>query len=399
MTVLKGEYEGSCGADKALLQIETGRSMGTPAPGNALKDYSITGRIGYTNGPLCEGNGQSKYCGQYPYSTGTYSPFANRITMQGPLGTLDCSKSKDELRCNVFGYNKRGSCKLARKGTPAAAPTQAAQEFFLNVPEEDMAPLPAPNPPDNADLVNSLDGEYYGFLHHENRNVYQLMEMGIIASTSTENPHIENQVIVNPTILLRLGASWDDNAALTLIFPQRIFDQTQGFSFQAADNDYFAVIGRWRKGYVSGVMYSRAYGRIGSFELQKKARPAPSTGMELLFNPKGDFKGPSDASPARKNKMDVSIEIPNQVSGPAKAGIPLLGRYSGPGQMTMFDASSLDLNTGALSFLIVKAAGDRLITGSMPSATQLKLIWPPGPALGAPMDEYKPLTFLPKRKN
>lgn len=397
-TVLKGNYTGTCGKDQANLQIETGRGLGASAPGNAFAAYSITGRLGFTNGPLCDSGSNSKFCSLYPYSTGTYSPFANRITMQGPLGTLECRKFGDELQCKAFGYDKSGACKLTKKSIAPTPAIQIPSSIFLDVPTDHMARLPAPQPPDNEELVKALDGDFYGFLHHENRDVYQLIEMNILASTSTENPHIQNDVIVNPTMRLRLGGSWDDSTALTLVFSQRVFGLNQGFSFQSDDNDYFAVIGDWRRGYVSGVIYSHAYGRVGTFELQKNERPRVSSQMNTLPNPMGNFRGPHNGPPPLKNVWRIAIDIPNQGSGTGKGAVPLLGRYSGPGSMTMFDASSLDLNTDTLSFLISKPAGDRLITGAPGANGGLTLLWPVAPALGAPMRFYESYTYVPVQK-
>jgi hypothetical protein len=59
----------------------------------------------------------------------------------------------------------------------------------------------------------------------------------------------------------------------------------------------------------------------------------------------------------------------------------------------LFDAATLDLNTGALGFLAKKEAGDRLITGQVISDRQIKLLWPVGPALGAPMGNYQAYTY------
>lgn len=396
VSMLKGEYQGLCGKDPADLQIETARGLGASAPGNALTGYSITGRMGYSNGPLCAPDKTNRYCGLYVYNTGTYSPFKNRLTMQGALGTIDCSKIGDTLQCNVFGYDKNGACRLIKKSEAPTAPVQIPASIFLDVPADQMQPLPDPAPPGNEGLVAALDGDFYGFLHFENRDVYQLMEMSVVASTSTENPHIQNQVNVAPTILLRAGSSWDSTPLLSMVYPQRVFWLTDGFAFEADGVDYYAVIGQWRKGYVAGVFYSRSFGRVGTFELQKGSRPALPDGMNLISDPTGYYNGPKDAPDPYKNSWSISIEIPNLVPGPGQTGVPLMGRYNGPGTMTMFAASSLDLNTGSLGFLVQKPYGDRLVTGEMISGGRLRLTWPNGPALGAPMSGYGAFTYEPK---
>ncbi len=399
--LLAGEYVGSCGPDLARLQIETGRGIGPSVPGNALSEYSITGRLGYKNGPLCnpartEGY---EYCSLYPYSTGAYSPFAQRLKMQGPLGTIDCTKSKDELKCEVTGNSKKGSCVLKKKSTAATAPVVYPATFTIDVPSGLKEPLPDPLPPGNEALLSSLNGTFYGLLHYENRDLYHWMEMGIVATTSTENQHNENQIDIEPTILLRLGAGIDSSPALSLSFSQRVFWLSPGFALKSESSDYSAVIEEWKMGYVSGVMYSRSYGRIGTFEMIKGSRPKIPSSLVLMPDLTGDYQGPKDAPhPMKKDVWSISIEIPNQNPAPDQTGVPLLGHYVGPGVVSNFDASSFDLNTGALSFLIKKSAGDRIVRGEVNLNKNLKLFWPVGPTLGAPMFPYGAYSYAPKSK-
>ncbi|RYG63491.1 hypothetical protein EON80_21120 [bacterium] len=194
-------------------------------------------------------------------------------------------------------------------------------------------------------------------------------------------------------MFLRLGSSWESSRALTLVFPERIFGLNQGFAFQSEENDYYPVIGEWKAGYISGVMYSRSYGRVGTFELVKGRKPQIPAGTEFIPNPLGDYRGPYDGPGRLKNIWALSIDVPNQGSGPSNGGIPLLGRYSGPGRMTMFDASAFDANSGNLAFLISNGAGDRIITGEPTPTGELKLLWPVAPALGSPMNYYRHYSY------
>lgn len=395
MPVIQGEYGGKCGSDPALLQVETGRLVGAEVPGNAMPELSITGRLGYTNGPVCYPDEKNKFCALYPYSTGTFSPFTNRLKMQGKLGTIDCTRSADTLKCQVLGFSKKGSCVLTKKSSAPTEPIQIPAGISLNVTSDQQAPLPPPVPPGNEDLIDALNGNFYGFLHYENRDVYQLMEMGVIATTSTENPHIQNQVMIAPTLLLRLGSSWKSDPVASVVYPQRVFWMNEGFALQGM-GDYFAVIDTWQVGYVKGVLYSGSFGRIGTFEMQKNVPPDVPSDMKLLPSLRTDYIGPIDAPKPIANAWQFSLETPNQILGPDQSGVPLLGQFSGPGVTGVFEGSSLDLNTGSLSMLIKDTEGDRLITGSIQSDGYLKLLWPVGPALGAPMKGYRSYTYGPQ---
>ncbi len=390
--ILAGEYFGKCAKEAAALQIETARVQADETAGNALVGYSITGRIGFRNGTLCD-LGKNQFCNLYPFSTGTYSPFSTQLTMQGPLATLSCVKFQDSLQCDLSGFDGKRVCKFDKKTKPPTPPIQAPASFLIDVSPAGMAVLPDPRPPANEALVGALNGEFFGFLHHENRDIYQLMEMNLVASTSTVNPHIENQVLVEPTMNLRLGSSWDSSSAVSFLYPQRVFWMNSGFSFQGEEQDLFVVIGNWRVGYLSGVLYSRSFGRVGTFEMIKDSRPTLPPGMPLTQDPEGDFLGPSDSLPSLRNSRKLSVEVRGQTTGP---GLPLVARYGGPGIQKMFDLASFDFNSGQLSFLIKNEKGDRLITGQSVSTGALKLLWPVGPSLAAPMANYRPLTYQRK---
>jgi hypothetical protein len=399
LSMLRGEYIGKCGSDSGNLQIETGRLLGANSPGNALSGYSITGRLGFPNASLCSPDKNNKFCSQSPFSTGAYSPFTGRLTMHGPLGDIDCNKRGDALECNFFLYNRRGTCKLEKSASASSPPNQALPSIFLKVPPSQKAPLPSPQPPGNEELLAALNGDFYGFLHYENRDAYQLMEMSVVATTSTENPHIQNQVMIEPTVLLRLGSSWDSLPALSAAYPQRIFFMNPGFALESDENDYFIVINNWRMGYISGVLYSRSFGRVGTFEILKGERPMVPPEMSVIPNPAGEYRGPTDSPQNLKNIWSLSIEVPNQIPSLGQSGIPLLARFGGPGIMNTFDAALVDLNSGAMSLLIKNGKGDRLVTGEVLPNNSLRLLWPTGPALGAPMAHYQPFIYLPLTGN
>ena len=283
---------------------------------------------------------------------------------------------------------------MKKKFEPFSQPIQAPKTSFIGVPVDSKKALSDPLPPENAALLKDLNGDFYGFLHHENRDLYQPLEMNVVASTSTENPHVQNQVMINPTLFLRLGKSWDTPTVLSIFFPQRVFWMNPGFAFQDASSDYIAVISSWRKGYVSGILYSRSYGRIGSFEMLKGSKPPAFEHMNSMESPFKNFRGPIDLD-SIKNLRTISIEIPNQIPASGQSGIPVLGRFSSPGVMSMFDAGSIDLNTGSVNLLIRNSKGDRLVTGEITKQGSMSLLWPVGPALGAPMVDYKAFSYLP----
>lgn len=394
---LNGEYYGKCGRDEAKLQIETALVGEANPTGNALTGFTITGRLGYTNGPLCYKIDGKRFCSLYPYGSGTYSPYTGRLTMRGPRGTIDCNANADSLQCTVFGYDKNGPCTFTKKSVAASGPKEIPSEFQITVPAEKMKALPDPNPPGSEELLSALNGDYYGVLHYENRDVYQLAEMSVVATTSTENEHIPNQVFVEPSLSLRLGTSWESAPAVSIGYPQRVFWLNSGFALQSDTNEYLVVIGMWRTGYIRGVVYSKVYGRVGIFEMIKGEKPQLPRNLNFIASPTGSYIGPKEKVNVPKDSRTISIEIPTRVET-GGAGVPLSARYSSPGHMTNFDFAMMDLNTGRVAFLIKEADTERLLTGQ-PENGNLKVLWPVGGVLGAPMEFYQPYTYVRDAKN
>ncbi len=390
---ISGEYVGRCGRDKAKLQIETGVVGAANQPGNALLGFSITGRLGFMNGPLCFGNAAEKFCSLYTYSTGTYSPYTGRLVMRGPRGTIDCSASKESLQCTAQGYDKSGACTFEKQSVLASAPKNFPKAFQLNASADKMRNLPAPNPPANYELLSALNGDFYGVLHYENRDVYQLTEMSIVASTSTENEHIPNQVFVEPSLSLRLGKSWADAPAISIAYPQRVFWLNKGFAFQVGANEYILVIETWRVGYIRGVVYSKHYGRVGVVELIKGEKPQLPRDLDLISNVAGAYLGPNEKTNVPPYTRNISIDLLNRVESEGTFGVPLSARYASPGHMTNFESAILDLNTDRLSFLIKEEDSERLLT-AQPAKNNLQILWPVGSVLGAPMEFYKSFTYV-----
>lgn len=400
LSVLKGDYQGICGKTPADLELETGRGLGPDSPGNALAGYTITGRLGFADRKDCSDGGigipTAKYCNLYPLSSGIYYLYNRRLTLTGPLSILDCERHADTLHCDLRGAGRKASCTLSKRSPAPAPPAQVPPGIFLQVPAEKIEPLPPPLPPSNSELVDALNGDYQGFLHFERQDQYQLISMSVVATTSTRNMHVQNQVLISPTVSRYLGASWDNDAPFSTRFEQKVFYLSPGFALAASGNDDLLVIGDWRRGYLSGVWYSRSYGRVGTFELEKGVRPPIPGGMPLVWDLSGPFQGPLDGPAWAKDLWWLQLIVPGQIARPGQKDLKLLGQYrlrKAQSAVRPFDAAAYDLNSGTLSLLIRNREGDRIVSGIVTGRDELKLQWPVGPAMGAPMDAYLPLTY------
>jgi hypothetical protein len=402
LSTLSGEYLGTCGKRRANLQIETGRGLGVNQPDNALANYMITGRLGYEDQSIC-GNTVSRrtipsgqnlkeasYCQAYPFSSGVYYLYDDKLSLQGALGTVECKRDGETLNCTLSGTAGQESCTLTKKAVQSTPALQAPSLFYLKIPTEQMKPLPDPAPPSNTELTLALQGEYFGFLHYENQDKFQLISMNVVATTSTENPHIQNQVLIAPTVSMLFGSSWGASAPYSVRLVQRVFYLSPGFALQGPNADDFLVVKDWRLGYVRGVWYSRSYGRVGTFEFQKQTPPSVDKNMKVVGALDGQFLGPKDAPLGMRNQWWLQLRAPGQVARANQSVVSLLGQFKLAGNITQtFSSANYDLYTGTTFLLIHKSEGERILRGSFVDESHLNLLWPVGPAFEAPMQNYE----------
>jgi hypothetical protein len=398
LSTLSGDYRGQCGSRRAALQIETGRGLGVDQPDNALANYMITGRLGYDDKSICgkpEANkSDPAYCQTYPFSSGTYFLFDGKLSLQGSLGVIDCVRDGDSLSCTLNGSETPETCRLTKKSFASTPALQAPRQFYLKIPTEQMKPLFDPAPPLNAELIAGLNGDFYGFLHYENQDKFQMIAMNVVATTSTENPHIQNQVMIAPTVSMLFGASWTLPAPYSIRLAQRVFYLNPGFALQGPNSDDFLVIQDWKQGYVRGVWYSRSYGRVGTFELQKGTKPEIDKNMKLVGGIEGQFLGPKDSPVFMRNQWWFQVRAPGQVAKANQSGVNLLGQYRLAGNVTqIFTSANYDIYTGTMNLLAHKSEGDRILKGYSLGDGQMSVLWPVGPAFEAPMQNYQFYTY------
>ncbi len=401
LSKLSGEYFGTCGKYKADLQIETGRGVAHDSSGfSALSDYAITGRLGYEDETMCPstsvGLPSPLYCLMHPYSSGIYYLFDNKLTLLGAHSSIDCDREGDRLTCVHQSLAGTENCTLTKKMESVSPPVQYPRQFYLPLTSEQKKPLPDPFPPANTDILRALGGSFYGFLHHENRDQYQLIQMNVLATTSTENPHVQNAPMITATVSALFGSTWDASPLFTTAFSGRIFYLNTGFMLENPDQDTFLVVDDWRQGYLRGEWYSRAFGRVGTFEFQKDIEaPVPSK-LKMVPRFDGQYVGPVDSDPTLNYAWRLQLTVPSQVAPKHENSMHFLSKFQMKGGITVAEfaeSAAFDMYTGSISSLFSDHDGLRLIGGDVISDSKLRLVWTSAPIPGALMWQYDPQTY------
>lgn len=388
---LAGQYEGTCNGERAVMQIETARGLSEEAPplATGLYQYKITGGLGIDNG-RCSALSANRpaWCIDHGYSSGTYDFVSGKLFLSGNLETDVCTRSGNDLSCRVRIVPRDvdaraltdATCNLHREFAPLAPLRIESRRYTVAPGQGQRDPLPAPNPPYSRDLVAAASGAFSGYLHHESNDLYQAVRLSVAATTSTPNPHIENDVFVSVASVLFFGQGasadyWSQQ------YDRQILNLVAGFTLDSPQSDSFLQITRWTAGYIEGVWYSHAFGRVGTFQVAKGGWPAISPGAVMLPPISGDTSGPLERIAVGREYWDLSLAVPNQPRTVEKSYLLFQGNYrlyaANVGWPTRrITRGAYDFYSGAMGWLIDDGTGDaRLVTG-IARAEGLSLFWP-----------------------
>lgn len=403
-----GQYEGICGDEKAVLQIETGKGLTAeaPIPTTGLHHYLITGTVGIENGECSRVNPPERptWCVDHAFSWASYDFVSGKLFLSGTNQTEECIREGDTFTCRMQYISKKANgklvedtCRFRKSGDVASAYKPFRRKFHVVPTEAQKEPLPASAPPLSTELVTAARGSYYGYLHHEMLDRYQPVKFNVITSTSTENLHIENNVFASVSPVLYFGrgigselwAQQFDKRILYLIPSNPLVPTSPkviipGFTLGSQESDTFVQPTQWTRGFIAGVWYSHAFGRVGTFELVKgdalPPLPAEASVVEAIG---GHFRGPEEKSNGGTDYRDTRLLVPKQPRARNKSFISFQGnQFLKAGGVNWparrISQGAYDFYTGGIAWMTDDDAGgeQKLVSGFVDGTRGLKLFWP-----------------------
>lgn len=389
---LSGQYEGKCGLENAVLQLETakGLSWETPVPTTGLHHYLITGVVGIENGlcPRVNPINRPNWCVDHAFSSGSYDFYQKKLFLSGTQETEECTREGDGFVCLMRFLPKDESkplveetCRFRKVKEPITPFKVYPRSYHVASTPEQKTPLPPAEPPASKDLVTAAQGAFYGYLHHESTNRYQPLRLDVIATTSTENPHNPNNVFVSVSAVLSFGRNISSEYWAQQ-FDRRSLYLVPGYTLISGESDTFLQITEWKKGFISGTWFSRAFGKVGTFEVVKGAKlPEIPVGAQMVEGIAGRFRGAEEMG--GKDYWEMKLLVPKQPHFLEKSYMIFQGNY----QLFAGGASwpikrifrgAYDIYTGAVGWSIDDStAGEtKLVTGYFDDKKGLKLFWP-----------------------
>lgn len=272
-----GEYRGVCTDNsgekmRTAVQLYTYRSnAATGEEGDPFRAYRIRGFIGEENGKCFE---PAEICNWGNISKGFYNFYKGRLNAFNKFMNLECSVVEGGLECKKCGKLTRVSKELA--GERKLAPLVSKDIF------EKTEPGPALNEAE----IESVQGEYSGYVHHEYLNRYHPAGLNLLTFQAPPEPGTAPTLRMSAIATLYFGEIGGIEA-LAYKFDERSYPNplfVPQFVLSQADSDVDAIlqITSLGRGIVKGVWYSRTFGRVGRFEFSKSGGPELPKDAKLM---------------------------------------------------------------------------------------------------------------------
>jgi hypothetical protein len=400
LPLLSGFYVGTCGTDRAAIQLLA--SKGLVADDRAtggLHGYAVTAKLAFDDPRMCSRPADSPtapaWCVQKTYGSGTYNLVSGRLILEDDHSADACDVRGGTLSCRVT-LGQTTPCTLVKPPEPPLPPVFHYQAFALAPTPEQSQPLPAIAPPENTAIVAALTGLYQGYVHHELTDRYQPIALNVIASSSTLNPHNPNNVYVSATVVSHFGAGaalasevWPES------FDRRSFSPGLGFVLSGQSSDAFLAIDTWKQGFIQGTWYSHAFGKVGTVQLVKSTPPPLPAGTLVVTPISGEYEGPVDGPRDLDRMWWFKTIVPTQPPDSAKSTLSFVGEIriqDGILPPLRIDHGAFDMYTGAIGW-VTEASDGRTIGGTVGGDGAMQLVWRGASVYGTPLEPTGALTF------
>lgn len=268
------------------------------------------------------------------FTESAYDFFKGKLELFGNLEPLSCDVEEERLICEGETFNREPDGQLA--------PAAPAAPLW----KTEVAPGTAPTGP--------VSGQYWGYVHNEERNQYHVAGLNLVALPPTGTEGFEISALAS----LHFGDREGIEAIAYKYEPKSYPLLTKQFLLKEKSSEAIIQVTSWEEGVLRGVWYSRCYGRVGTFELQREKLRALPANARTLQPLRGTRKSNLWQVQLRVAPRPVAIHSANPFSPLGFGGILYdLPRVVIP--KSRISGGSYDFYTGRL-FLPVEVSGENL---------------------------------------
>lgn len=248
---ISGVYRSKNGS---VLQLQAYRSPDEKSEGGSspFGENEIRGHLGRINANL------GGLIVDSVFTQSSYDFYRGTLSLFGNLDPLVCKVDLTELNCDGEVFSR-------------------ASVIVAEEPERPLSFWQTTNEPSPSDLPAPLSGQYWGYVHNEARDQYQLAGINIVSiPTAAEGTKL------SAVATLHFGEIGTTESLIYKYEPRNFPLLSTQFVLKRNENDAIIQISYFKDGIIRGVWYSRCFGRVGTFEFRKEnLRPLPS-GKQLL---------------------------------------------------------------------------------------------------------------------
>lgn len=376
--LLQGQYTGVCDGKKSVFQVQTvrGLSLRVPDEGMDLFQYEIVARIGNARDP---GATSLPWSQIGSFAGGLYDPFRGRLVFSGPSSTsIECFRSGREISCRYRARDFTRKCQFRRDDSDPEERKFYFRESHLRPTAAQLMDLPGNIP----ELIPVLNGSFSGNLHHEATGKYQPVTMRVIPSVSVNQPRNLRTLHISPTVLTYFGPA-ENNHFISHRYNPTPFASGAGLILSADGTDSFILVTEWKAGFIRGVWYSNAFGRVGTVELIKNALPILPRDVQSVPGWAGEFEGTRKLSTKEIVRWFQVLAI-NPGADRTSNMLPFMGHFQSEVRADKTESivrGRFDPYTYAMGWSFVGKSGLSVISGRAIMDGRLSMHWPPSPGI------------------
>jgi hypothetical protein len=253
---------------ETALQLYTYRSNeGAIQVGNPFRAYKIKGFLAEKGEQSCAPANKVNdiYCIWGNIKSGAYNFYKQKLVLFSSFKNLSCTVTPKGIKCDDCDLMVRTSNEIKEK------------RELSPITSKNLLTAVTPGTGTAATDINSIQGEYKGYLHHEYLNTYQQGSMNILTYQAAEDPTKPVNLRMSAIATLYFG---DDTSAesISYRFKERTYPNpllAPQFVFSQTENDVDAIlqVTQLGKGIVKGIWHSQLFGKVGTFEFRKDGLP------------------------------------------------------------------------------------------------------------------------------
>ncbi len=272
---ITGSYQANCPGQFSAIQIEA--SKWRKKIGDKLfADMRLSGRSGKPEPQVCASD---LACVKESFATGSLDPINGVVSLGNSTLSRHCALNNNQIICDgcVATYDPISHYSLLIGTDSYRRHSRLAHVL--------------PKGDNDYDSDFPMVGEYFGFLHHESTNTYQLVALDLrLASTlhaaATQSIGSGQKLSAVGTLYFGEG---DSNEFISYHFKPNAWEGRAPLVLDS-HGEAFLVIDSWKDGVLSGYWYAKTFGRVGSVELQLGSVPSLSRGSNLMNRVSGRYK-------------------------------------------------------------------------------------------------------------